>query len=353
MASYTFSALRRRFSNDKGFGPLDIDIDATKWTAVIGPNGAGKSTLLRVIAGLERADGGAIYFKGKNLLDQPIGPGRAVLVWQESNLFPRLTARENVEFNWNEQALTRGVMEGYLREFGLLDNGLLDRDRDKNPLSGGEAKRVAILRALATNPAMLLLDEPFEHQDPEQKRTLVRMLRALRNHNVELPAFIVSHDVDEVLLLADYAIVLDEKGRVLAHGTPKDLLDRPPNMAAAALLGENNRISVTVAVKQASIGALSWPTTAPDNGRYSVVIPKARVSITSGTALMSVKVRNVEWRRRATSYQLTGVIEGTDQKISAIVSLREFAPGGYTPAEFYIDPKDLVLYGADGEPVRV
>ena len=212
--------------------------------AVLGPNGSGKSTALAVTAGLLVPDVGRVSLAGRVLTD--VGPGRAgvrvapharrtALLGQDALLFPHLSALENVAFGPRSAGVPRGAARAdaqrWLDEVGVGELA----ERRPSQLSGGQAQRVAVARALAADPALLLLDEPLSALDiavlPALRQTLRRVL-------AERTAIVVTHDPLDALLLADRIVVL-EAGRVVEEGLSREVLSRPRSAFAARLAGLN------------------------------------------------------------------------------------------------------------------
>ncbi|MDT0184219.1 ABC transporter ATP-binding protein [Microbacterium sp. ARD31] len=204
--------------------------------AVIGPNGSGKSTLLHALAGLVGAEGTALL-GGTDLLRMPVRERRVGLVFQGQLLFPHLTAADNVAFGLRARGQGRAAAEAvardWLERFGIADLA----DRKPRELSGGQAQRVAIARALATDPDVLLLDEPFTGLDVSVQMALrIELGRHLR----DFPgiALLVTHDAIDALTLADRVLVLDE-GRVAQVGPPAEVAAEPRTSHVARLVGLN------------------------------------------------------------------------------------------------------------------
>ena len=205
------------------------EVPATGITALFGPSGCGKSTLLRLIAGLERCTDGEVRMDGDVWQDnrtflpahtRPIG-----YVIQEGQLFPYLSARDNLRYGWKRAARTdkTAAGPGFDSVAGLLGlTELLDRRPDQ--LSGGQRQRVAIGRALLTQPRVLLLDEPLAALDTEAKRAILPYLERL-HRELALPVLYVSHDSDEVARIADRMLLM-EAGRIHAEGALSAMLTR-------------------------------------------------------------------------------------------------------------------------------
>jgi molybdate transport system ATP-binding protein len=228
-------------------GALDLDLDlsvgADQVVAVLGPNGAGKTTLLRALAGLLPLDEGRAVLDGDVLEDAATGVRRppedrpVAVVFQDYLLFPHLSALENVAFGLRCRGVARTEARGRARRW-LEGLGLADRaDARPGELSGGQAQRVALARALATEPRLLLLDEPLSALDVS---TRVAVRRDLRRHLASFPGIrlIVTHDPLEAMALADVLVVLEE-GRLVQTGTPAEVSARPRSRYVADLVGVN------------------------------------------------------------------------------------------------------------------
>ncbi len=229
-------------------GPLDLDVTMEASTdevvAVVGPNGAGKSTLLRALAGLVRADRGRVTL-GDRVLDDIAGGVHVppeerpvAVVFQDNVLFPHLSALDNVAYGLRAQGMRRA--EARRRAGEWLERVGIDGDhagRRPATLSGGQAQRVALARALATEPQLLLLDEPLSAVDVETKG---RLRRALREQLAGSPAvrLVVTHDPVDAMALADRLVVLED-GRITQQGPITEVTTRPRSAWVARLAGLN------------------------------------------------------------------------------------------------------------------
>lgn len=203
---------------------------AREYGVVIGPAGSGKTTLLEVVAGLLPPSGGAVHLDGRDARGLPPEARSVGLVYQHAFLFPHLTVRENVAYG---AADVRAVDEACER---LAVTPLLARD--VRGLSGGERQVVALARALARRPRLLLLDEPFSALDPRRRSQVRREVRAL-HRAWGLTTLQVTHDFAEAGMLGDQAILLDA-GRVLQAGPPAEVFRRPASPYVAEFLGAEN-----------------------------------------------------------------------------------------------------------------
>jgi len=204
--------------------------------AVIGPNGAGKTTLVHALAGLVPATG-SIALDGEEQVGRPARDRAVGLVFQNRLLFPHLTALANVAFGPRARGLTRAEADARAREWlGRLHIGEL-ADRRPGQLSGGQAQRVAIARALATDPRLLLLDEPMAGLDVKVATALrIELARHLASYDGV--TLLVTHDAIDAITVADRVLVLDE-GRVAQYGTPAEVSQRPRTEHVARLVGLN------------------------------------------------------------------------------------------------------------------
>lgn len=209
------------------FEGVDMEIRRGLVTAIMGPSGTGKTTLLRLIGGQLRADRGTVRVEGRDVAslarrDLYALRKRMGMLFQNGALLTDLSVFENVAFPLREHT---HLPESMIRDLVLmkLEAVGLRGARELMPaeLSGGMARRVALARAIALDPTVVLYDEPFTGQDPISMGVLVQLIRKL-NDALELTSVVVSHDVEEAARIADYIYVLSG-GRVIEHGTPRDL----------------------------------------------------------------------------------------------------------------------------------
>jgi molybdopterin-binding protein len=209
---------------------VTFDVPQGAYGIVIGPAGAGKTTLLETIAGVVRASAGRIVLSGEDLTAAPPERRRIGIVYQHAYLFPHLSVRENVHYGaTNAQAADEMTARFAIQRFG---------DRSVESLSGGERQLVAIARALARRPEVLLLDEPFSALDPRTRGFARRVLRSIY-YERRFTVLQVTHDFAEAGLLGDLAIILD-RGRVVQQGDPQDVFRKPASPYIADFLGAEN-----------------------------------------------------------------------------------------------------------------
>lgn len=227
----SFQAAGRDILSDVSLG-----VAPGETVALLGPSGSGKTTLLRVIAGLDHASMGRVFFNGQDLSGLPAHLRGFGLMFQDHALFPHLNVEKNVAFGLRGAAgRSATVRVGELLDLVGL-GGFEKRRIDK--LSGGERQRVALARALAPSPKLLMLDEPLASLDRALRGRLVDELREILSR-LDIPAIYVTHDQMEAFALADRVVILDQ-GRIARTGTPRELWRRPGTEFVARFLGMEN-----------------------------------------------------------------------------------------------------------------
>ncbi|HZF07600.1 MAG TPA: ABC transporter ATP-binding protein [Thermoanaerobaculia bacterium] len=235
-------------TGDTGDQGISLDLREGETTVVIGPSGSGKSTLLRLLAGLLHPRTGAVRFDGRDMVGVPTEKRDVGVVFQSYALFPHLTVRQNIAFGlttarYRRQGHTPAEVDRRVAETAALLALEALLDRRPTELSGGEQQRVAVARALAPRPALLLFDEPLSALDARLRRTvradLSRLLASLGT-----TVLYVTHDQEEALLLADHLVVLN-RGQIVQQGPPLDLYRRPADPFVATFLGEANLLPVS------------------------------------------------------------------------------------------------------------
>jgi sulfate/thiosulfate transport system ATP-binding protein len=237
-------------------------------TTLLGPSGSGKSTVLRLIAGLERPDSGRVLIQGVDGTDIPPQRRGVGFVFQSYALFPHLNVRRNIAFGLEIRKLSRAEVNRRIDE--LLATVELEGLDGRMPreLSGGQRQRVAFARALATEPRLLLLDEPFGALDAQVRLSLRGWLRRFheeRAHSREHPpvtTVLVTHDQEEAMELADTLVVMNE-GRVEQLGNPSAIYDHPVSPFVARFVGGANVLSGRVENGRATVGSLAGIIAAP------------------------------------------------------------------------------------------
>jgi sulfate transport system ATP-binding protein len=225
----------KRFGDFVALDNVSVSIPSGQLTALLGPSGGGKSTLLRIIAGLERADSGSVEIEGLDATNLPPQKRNVGFVFQHYAAFKHLTVRRNVSFGLEIRKRPKDEVAARVDELLALVHLSQFADRLPSQLSGGQRQRMALARALAVKPTVLLLDEPFGALDAKVRKELRDWLRRLHDE-VNVTTVFVTHDQEEALEVADEIIVINE-GRVEQIGSPDELYDQPANDFVMRFLG--------------------------------------------------------------------------------------------------------------------
>lgn len=248
--------LVKTFGSFKALDNVSLKVDSNELVALLGPSGSGKTSLLRIIAGLDWPDSGDVNFDGEDALSRGAGERNVGFVFQHYALFRHMTVFENVAFGLRVQPRKTRPNEDKIRARvkELLDLVQLDwlADRYPSQLSGGQRQRIALARALAIEPRILLLDEPFGALDAKVRKELRRWLRQLHDE-IHVTSVFVTHDQEEALEVANRIVVMD-KGRIEQVGTPGEVYDNPATSFVHGFIGESIMLPVNVADGHVRLG---------------------------------------------------------------------------------------------------
>ena len=239
----TVVEVTKKFGDFVALDDVSVAIPEGSLTALLGPSGSGKSTLLRVIAGLEEPDGGQVLLGNDDVTRQPARARGIGMVFQHYAAFKHMTVWENVAFGLKVRKRPKPEIEHRVHE--LLQLVQLEGLAKRFPaqLSGGQRQRMALARALAVDPEVLLLDEPFGALDARVRKELRAWLRRLHDE-VHVTTIIVTHDQEEAMEVAGQIVVINH-GRVEQVGTPRELYDSPANEFVMSFVGPVNKIGDT------------------------------------------------------------------------------------------------------------
>ncbi len=284
MRQVAVTGLYKAFGAHPVLTGVDLEVPAGSLTAILGPSGSGKTTLLRLLAGFERADAGTISI-GDGLVDGPgvyVAPERRRIgyVPQEGSLFPHLTIEANVGFGLPARDRRAGRAASMLEMVGL---GGLGR-RYPHQLSGGQQQRIALARALAIEPAVVLLDEPFASLDAHLRASVRADVQQIFRR-AGTTAVLVTHDQDEALSVADRVAALRD-GTIAQYAAPEDLYCRPVDADLATFVGEANLLEGVLngAVVKTLLGNLpldpAATTALGTGGQVTVLIRPEQIELT-------------------------------------------------------------------------
>ena len=246
----------KRFNDFVALDHVDLTVEPGELVALLGPSGSGKTTLLRVIAGLEVPDEGRIWFDAEDATDKDVRERAVGFVFQHYALFRHMTVFENVAFGLRVKPKKDRPSDAVIKEkvHGLLNLVQLDwlGDRYPHQLSGGQRQRIALARALAIEPKVLLLDEPFGALDAKVRKDLRRWLRRLHDE-IQLTSVFVTHDQEEALEVSDRVVLFDH-GKIEQIGVPDEVYDHPATSFVYGFLGHANQLRSRVHDGVAEIG---------------------------------------------------------------------------------------------------
>jgi len=220
---------------------FSLSVHDGEMIALLGPSGSGKSTLLKLITGIERPDSGDIQFDGSSILNIDPNKRCAVLMFQKSYLFPFLNVEDNIGFGLKVQGASAETIRGEVkRMLNLIGLPGIER-RKSGQLSGGEQQRIALARALVTNPKLLLLDEPLSSLDTSVRMNLQEAIRSIQRE-LGVTTIFVTHDLGEAMAMSDrMALLLN--GEIVALDKPENLFHRPRSLTAAKFMGVSTFLS--------------------------------------------------------------------------------------------------------------
>lgn len=240
--SITIQNLNKQFGNFTALNNINLEVNSGELLALLGPSGCGKTSLLRIIGGLDVQNSGKIFFHGKDVEQRDARERNVGFVFQHYALFRHMTVFENVAFGLRVKPKKERHIETEIkrRVHELLQLVQLDWLADRYPaqLSGGQRQRIALARALAVEPQILLLDEPFGALDTKVRKELRRWLRRLHDE-LHVTSVFVTHDQEEALEVADRVVVMN-KGNIEQVGSPDDVYAHPASPFVYQFIGNVN-----------------------------------------------------------------------------------------------------------------
>ena len=246
MAEVVLDNVTKKFGGHAALDGVSLRIPNGSFVVLLGPTGAGKTTTLRMVSGLDRPDGGDIYFAGRPVRDLTPAQRNVAMVFQQYSLYPHLTVRQNLEFPLKSPLLKtpRAVIDSKVNATAEMLQISHKLDSKATTLSGGEMQRVSIGRALVRTPQIYLMDEPLSSLDAKLRADLRIELKNIQA-NSGATLLYVTHDQIEAMTMATHIAVLHE-GRLVQFGSPRDVYERPVSLYAATRLGQP-RINILAA----------------------------------------------------------------------------------------------------------
>lgn len=238
MSGIRVENLKKSFNNFTAVDDVSFTIDKGELAVLLGPSGSGKSTILRIIAGLDKSDGGAIYLTDEEVSRHRVQKRNIGFVFQHYALFKHMNVAQNIAFGMTIRKTPKTAIKQKVAE--LIDLVKLEGYEHHYPsqLSGGQRQRVALARALAPEPRILLLDEPFGALDAKVRENLADWLRSL-HQQIALTTILVTHDQKEAIEIADKIIVIN-RGKVEQIGNARDVYEHPQTKFVASFIGQTN-----------------------------------------------------------------------------------------------------------------
>lgn len=244
MSGVRLEQITKRFGHVVALDHVSLDVAPGEMVCLLGPSGCGKTTLLRSVAGLEQPDSGRVVIGGRDVTAIP-PRGRPIgMVFQSYALFPNLTVRQNIAFPLEVRRLPTGQIRSRVDDLLELVHLTAQADRYPNQISGGQAQRAALARALAPGPEVLLLDEPLSALDALVRTRLRDEIRRIQQA-VRTTALYVTHDQSEAMAVADRVAVMNH-GRVEQVARPHDLYEVPTTRFSATFVGSRNALELPV-----------------------------------------------------------------------------------------------------------
>lgn len=228
------------FGSEKIINNLNLSIRDGEFVTFLGPSGCGKTTILRIIGGFLKPDSGDIFFEGNKVNDLPAHKREVNTIFQKYALFPHLNVYDNVAFGMRIQKRSEWEIKKTVTEMLSMVNLANFVNRDISLLSGGQQQRIAIARALANHPKVLLLDEPLGALDLKLRKDMQSELKKIQQ-KTGITFILVTHDQEEALSMSDTIVVIN-KGVIQQIGSPQDIYNEPQNAFVADFIGESNII---------------------------------------------------------------------------------------------------------------
>jgi len=334
--------ITKEFGSFTALGDVSLTIPSGELVALLGPSGSGKTTLLRIIAGLETPDSGRILFNGADTTLSHVRERKVGFVFQHYALFKHLTVFDNIAFGLSVRPRATRPSKCEIKEkvMRLLHLVQLEGMAGRYPaqLSGGQRQRIALARALAVEPQVLLLDEPFGALDAQVRAELRRWLRRLHDE-IHVTSVFVTHDQEEALEVADRIVVMN-RGKIEQSGTPDQVYEHPANPFVLNFLGNVNlfhgRKHLAAGQEEAGENPVSYVRS------HDIEIERSRQDSTA----LKAEVKHI--RKLGPSVRVTVAIEGNDEFIEAELTRDVFQNLGLQQGEqVFVRPRQVRVFVED------
>jgi putative spermidine/putrescine transport system ATP-binding protein len=268
----TLSGITQVFGSTVAANDISLDVAAGELLALLGPSGCGKTTLLRIIAGFQRQTAGSVLFDGASIDHLPTAQRGVGIVFQNYALFPHMTVAQNVAYGLEARHVPRGEINAKVKEVLALVRMEDFAGRLPRQLSGGQQQRIALARALAVDPKILLLDEPFGALDKNLRLDMQIEVKRLQS-DYGITTILVTHDQEEAMSMADRIAVLN-RGNVEQCAAPTAIYDQPATLFVSQFVGTTNLVPVRVATLDAKRASFRF-------GEVDVVCDRVSASVSA------------------------------------------------------------------------
>jgi ABC-type Fe3+/spermidine/putrescine transport system ATPase subunit len=345
--------LTHGYGDEPAVEDVSLAVESGELVALLGPSGCGKTTIVQAVAGHVRPTGGRVRLRDEDVMGRPPESRRVGVVFQRSTLYPHMTVAENVGYGLAARGTNAGDREERVSRYLDLV-GLADRhEAYPSELSGGQARRVELARALAPEPDLLVLDEPLSALDRALRERLRGEIARIQRETGVTTLF-VTHDQEEAMALADRLVVMDD-GRVAGTGTPRGLYESPSDRFVASFLGRSNELSATVVEREpptVAVGGsevtLEPGTDLPETDPLAVHVRPERLSLGEARSGAGVVFRGVV-RGVSDVGRRYDVVVALETGEEVVVERRRDPPAVGDRVAARTDREDLVVLRANAE----
>ncbi len=325
MSEVALAGVTKTFGSVRALDGVSLDVAEGELVCLLGPSGCGKTTLLRIVAGLEKPDAGAVLIGGVDVTERPTRERPIGLVYQSYALFPNLTVRQNISFPLEVRRQPAGQVRDRVAELLALVHLETEADRYPNQISGGQAQRCALARALAPHPQVLLLDEPLSALDVLVRTRLRDEIRRIQQ-SVGTTTIHVTHDQSEALAIADRVVVMNH-GRIEQIGAPREIYSEPRSRFTASFVGNRNTIELPVRDGRAALGELfDVPAPHSDTDKVTAYFAPENLRVGPPGGGQPATVQSIHFHGALTRLRLEADIGGEKVQLYADLPSREAEP---------------------------
>ena len=348
--SITVERVTKSFGTFVALNEVSLEVPSGALLALLGPSGSGKTTLLRIVAGLEDADSGVVRYHDEDVTHAPVTERNVGFVFQHYALFRHLSVFENVAFALRVRRVPRARVRERVRELPrLVQLEGLERSLPSQ-LSGGQRQRIALARALAAEPKVLLLDEPFGALDAKVRQELRQWLRRLHDE-LHVTSVFVTHDQEEAFEVADRVVIMNH-GRIEQTGTPEEIFEHPANPFVMDFLGNVNVFHGSVQNGRARLGNLevAYPDYPHDESRAATAFIRSHeleiVRARNGRPSLEAKVTHINPARPVVKVRVYSEAFGV--VLTVDVSWERYAELRLTVGDtVWVSPRQLRVFVQD------